>query len=138
MVRVGRGLPATDCEVGARTRLDPSQAAPPVMNAVLDVERAVPVGIVRPLGRRHDPEHVVVMDVRHDLRQRRRLVRIPAVHLAQLERPEDHVRRVVVVEDPDVADPDRLTQALVVISHERLLARRETIAPVARSKRDNA
>ena len=48
---------------------------------------------------------------------RRRLVRIPAVHLAQLQRPEDHVRRVVVVEDPDVADPDRLAQPLVVIGH---------------------
>ena len=93
------------------------------MNAVLDVERAVPFGIVRPLGRRHDSDHVVGMDVRDDLRHRRRLFRLPLVHLAQLQRPEDYVRRVVVVEDPDVADPDRLTQALVVIGHEPTLLR---------------
>ena len=90
------------------------------MNAVLDVERAVPFGIVRPLGRHHDHGHVVGMDVRHDLRHRRRFFRLPR-HLAQLQ--PDHVRRVVVVEDPDVADPDRLTQALVVIGHERTLLR---------------
>ena len=43
---------------------------------------------------------VLGMDVGDDLGQCGRLVRLPSVELAQLERPEDHVRVVIVIEMP--------------------------------------
>ena len=113
-------LPGDGPELGPRTRHDPPQPAGAVHDAMLDVEFALAVGIVRPLERRDDPSHILRVHMRDDLRDRDRLVGIPSVDLPELERPEDHVRRMVVVEDPDGADPDRLTQSFVVFGHELL------------------
>ena len=42
------------------------------------------------------------------------------MHLPQLERPEDHIGRVVVIEDPDISDADRLAEPLIIVLHERV------------------
>ena len=82
---------------------------------LLDVEGPVTVRIVSAFQGRADPGRVFGMDVREDLRERHRLFRIPAVKLAQLERPEDHIAVVVVIEDPDISDADCLPQSLISI-----------------------
>ena len=86
---------------------------------MLDIEGAVAVRIVCALQRRENPPDVVRVHVADDLRNGHRLVGIPAVHVPQLERPEDHIGRVVVIEDPDISDADRLAEPLIIVLHER-------------------
>jgi hypothetical protein len=108
-------------EVGPRAHLQPPHPPLAIDDAVLDVEGAVARGVVGPLERHHDALRVLRVDVRDDLGDGRRLIGVPAVHLPQLERPEDPIALVIVVEDPDVPDADRLSQALIVVLHEQCL-----------------
>jgi hypothetical protein len=115
--RADRAPPARKREVGLRAHLHPAQASAAIDDAMFDVEGAVTVRIVGSFDGGGDAGHVFRMDVRKNLRERRRFFRIPAVNLAQLERPEDQVALVVVIEDPDVADADRLPQSLISVPH---------------------
>jgi hypothetical protein len=66
---------------------------------------------------RDDPFHVLRVNVPDDLRQQRRLLEVPAVHSAELGRPIEDVRLVVVLENPDISSPDGLAQAFIVVLH---------------------
>ena len=110
----GAPFPAETFKTGERSHEHPAKLTPPIEDSMLDIEQSVPVRIVGAPDRGENSICVVRMNVRQNLRQRRRLVRIPAVHLTELERPIDGAGFVVVIEDPDVTDSDRLKKALVI------------------------
>jgi hypothetical protein len=114
-------------EVGAGTREQPTNLTLSIDDAMLDIERAITLRIVGATHRERDAVDVFWMNVRQDFRERHRLVSVPAVHLPQLQRPEDDSRSVVVLEDSDVSNSDCLQQALVVFRHHARLRSYRTL-----------